>query len=262
MSRFCGECGHSLGAAPVQSSDIRAIVREGAVEVLGFDRRLFATGRDLLLHPARVVASHLGARGNAYVHPLKLFLFLGGLYMLCLGLLQPFSFTAVADDRGPSRVNLTQLVFGVESAADMRQVFANHGLTEEAANSRFQERANAITPLASGLALVPMAMILGLLQRDRPRRDHFTFLVVMSNAIWLVSLLVLPISVVSETTAVVALYVGKYLYLAVGFFGIYGGQSRARSSVRFGALAVSDVVITSLVSLLLSTAILASILYP
>ncbi len=103
-----------------------------------------------------------------------------------------------------------------------------HGLTEATANARFQERSNAVTPLVTALALVPMAMILGLLQRDRPRRDHFTFLLVMSNAVWLVSLPLLPISVVSETAAGTALFAGRYLYLGIGYFATYGARNRAR----------------------------------
>jgi hypothetical protein len=257
-TRFCGECGHPLAATAAPPDDLRALVREGAAEVLGLDRRLIATGRDLLLHPARVVKAHLAGRTSAYVNPLKLFFFLGGLYMLLLAWLLPFSFDAIAADRG----SLTRVVYGTTDAAELRQVFTDRGLTPEVANARFQERSNTATPLVTALALVPLALILRLLQRDRPLRDHITFLLVISNAVWLVSLLALPLFLVSETAAVVATMVGMYLYLGIGFFAVYPGRSRAHTAVRFAALAVSDLVITSLVSVLLSTAILASLFYP
>jgi hypothetical protein len=255
-TRFCGECGHPLSAAP--SGDLRALVREGAAEVLGLDRRLVATGRDLLLHPARVVKAHLAGRGNAYVHPLKLFFFLGGLYMLCLAWLLPFSFDAIAADRN----SLTRFVYGATNAAELRRVFAKRGLTAEVANARFQERSNTATPLVTALALVPLALILRLLQRDRPLRDHITFLLVISNAVWLVSFLTLPLLLLNETAAVIATMVGMYLYLGIGFFAVYPARTRSRTAVRFAAFAVSDLVITSLVSALLSAAILASLFYP
>lgn len=261
-TRFCGECGYPLGPLPAPPEDLRTLVRAGAAEVLGLDRRLLATGRDLLLHPARVVAAHLERRAHAYVHPLKLFFFLGGLFMLCLGWLQPFSFAAVVSQTSSTEVNLPRVVFGAADTAGIRQVFAAHGLTEETADARFVERSNAATPVATGLALLPMALILGLLQRERPRRDHLTFLLVMSNAVWILSLLLLPIFLLSQTVTVVALNAGRYLYLAVGFWAIYGGASRVGTAARFGAFALSDVVVTSLVSLLLTMAILASIFYP
>ncbi|HEX5726289.1 MAG TPA: DUF3667 domain-containing protein [Longimicrobiaceae bacterium] len=255
-TRFCGECGHPLPAASAPPEDLRAFVRAGAAEALGLDRRLLATGRDLLLHPARVAAAHLAGRAGGYAHPLKLFFVLAGLYMLLLAWVQPFSFAAEVGDGG----SLTRLVYG--DGVELRRVFAAHGLTEEAAAARFQERANAAVPLATVLSLVPLAMILGVLRRGRPLRDHFTFLLVMANAVWLVSLLVLPVFMASRTVGVALLYAGMYLYLGIGFFAVYGGPSRAGTAVRFAACVASDFVLRTLVSALLTVAILATLFYP
>ena len=260
-TRFCGECGHALtlGAAP----PIRELVREGAAEIIGFDRRLLATIRDLLVRPARVVAEQIAGRGGAYVHPLKLFLSLAGLYMVCLAWFQPFSFEAVsAATDSPYEVSLTEVVLGARTPAELRAVFAEHGLTEAEADERFQGRMNAATPLATVLALVPLALLLGVLYRDRPRRDHWTFLLVVSNAIWVASLIVLPLILVSRAAGIIATYVAVYGYLAVGFFGVYQGPTRLGVTWRFAVVLVADVVITAIVDLILAAGILASVLYP
>jgi hypothetical protein len=248
-------------AASAPAENLRALVREGTAEVLGLDRRLIATARDLLLHPTRVVAAHLQSSANAYVHPLKLFFALAGLYILVLAWLQPLNFDA--EFIGQSyQGSLAQWVYGGSTVDDMRRVFAEHGLTQQDAEVRFQERANATIPLATVFALLPMTMILGLMYRDRPRRDHFMFLIVMSNVVWLVSLLAVPLLFVSESAGVLAMYAGMYLYFAVTFFGTYGGQSRARTAGRFLVFVASDFVVRSLMSALLTIAILASLPYP
>jgi hypothetical protein len=260
-SKFCGECGHALTETPASSQDIRSLVREGAAEALGLDRRIIATARDLLRHPTRVVAAHLRSSATPYVHPLKLFFVLAGVYILVLASLKLFSFDAEFSQQ-TYQGSLAQLVYGGSSADDMRRVFAEHGLTQQDAETRFEERANAAIPLATVLALLPMTLILGLMYRDRPRRDHFMFLLVMSNAVWLVSLLAVPLMFVSQNVGVLAMYAGMYVYYAVTFFGIYGSQSRARTAGRFLVFVTADFVVRSLMSALLTIAIFASIPYP
>ena len=237
-------------------------MREGAAEVLGFDRRLIATLRDLLIRPARVVEAHLTGRGGAYVHPLKLFLSLGGLYMVCLAWLQPFSFSAVATDSGPYEVPLTEVILDARTPEELRLRFAEHGLTEQDANERFQERMNTTTPLIVAFSLVPLAMILGVIQRGRTLRDHLTFLLVISNAVWLASLLVLPVMLLGTGWGVAAMYAATYGYLAIGFLGVYRGPSRLGAAGRFVAFLFADVIVTSTLSMLLTAAILGTIFYP
>ena len=256
---FCGYCGRSLRSDPALAANPRAFVREGAAEALGLDRRLLLTARDTLVRPAEVIRAHLDGRGERYLHPLRFFLLLAGTYMLVLSWLQPFSFAAVAD---ADRTDLTRLVLGAESAQELQALFARHGLSVEAANSRFEGRMNTVTPLVSALSLVPLALVLSILRRGRPWRDHATFLLVTWNAIWLVSLIAAPLLRFSSTIALLIDYAGTYVYLAVAFFTFYGVRPLVSAVLRFVALVAAEITVSSVVSALLSAGILATLFLP
>jgi len=259
---FCGYCGRALRDDHGLAADPRAFVREGAVEALGLDRRIVTTARDTLLRPAEVIRAHLEGRGSRYLHPLKFFLLLAGVYMLVLTWLQPFSFFALADAPDSYGVSLTRVILGAESAEELRTVFARHGLSEEAANARFEGRMNTATPLVSALSLVPLALVLGVLWRGRPWRQHAMFLLVTWNAIWLVSLVAAPLLRFNSTVAVFADYAGTYVYLAVSFFTFYGRRPVVPTILRFVAFVFAEITVSSVVSALLSAAILASLFVP
>jgi hypothetical protein len=89
--RFCSECGAALadGGAVVGRA-----LRDDAAEIIGFDRRLFATLRDLLADPVRIVGAHMAGDRRRYLPPLRLFVALGGVYMVALSFVQPFQFDA------------------------------------------------------------------------------------------------------------------------------------------------------------------------
>ena len=261
---FCGYCGRSLADVDgrILAAGPRAFVSEGAAEALGLDRRLFTTARDTLVRPAEVIRAHLDGRGERYLHPLKFFLLLAGLYMLILTWLQPFSFFALAEEPDRYGFSLTRLVLGAESAQDLQTLFARHGLSVDAANSRFEGRMNTVTPLVSALSLVPLALVLSILWRGRPWRDHATFLLVTWNAIWLVSLVVAPLLRFSSIIALVADYAGTYVYLAVAFFTFYGIRPAVPAVLRFVALVAAEIAVSSVVSALLSAGILATLFLP
>src|SRR4026209_1719286 len=160
---YCGYCGGLLRDEVGVPLDPRAFVREGAVEAFGLDNRIARTARDTLIRPAEVIRAHLKGGGAEYVHPLKFFLLLAGVYMVVLTWLQPFNFFAIADAPDSYGVNLLQIVLGADNATELRAVFSARGLTEETANARFEGRMNTLTPLVSALSLVPLALILGVL---------------------------------------------------------------------------------------------------
>ena len=259
---FCGYCGRALRGDPNIAADPRAFVREGAVEALGLDRRIVTTARDTLRRPADVIRAHLEGRGSRYLHPLKFFLLLAGVYMLLLTWLQPFSFFAIADAPDSYGVNLTRVILGAENSAELQAVFAQHGLTEDEANARFTGRMNTVTPLVSALSLMPLALVLGLLWRGRPWREHATFLLVTWNAIWLVSMVASLLLRFNSTLAFLADYAGTYVYLAVSFFTFYGTRPVVPAVLRFVALVIAEITVSSVVSALLSAAILASLFVP
>jgi hypothetical protein len=168
----------------------------------------------------------------------------------------------VAATESPYEVSLTEVVLGARTPAELRAVFAEHGLTEAEADERFQGRMNAVTPLATVLALVPLTLLLGALYRDRPTRDHWTFLLVISNAIWVASLLVLPALLAGPAAGLIAMYVVVYAYLGIGLFGVYRGHTRLGAAWRFAVFILADVIVTSIVDLALTAGVLASVLYP
>jgi len=259
---FCGYCGRSLRDEHTGAAGPSAFVREGAVEALGLDRRLVTTARDTLRRPADVIGAHLEGHGSRYLHPLKFFLLLGGVYMLIFTWLQPFDFFALADAPDSYGISLTSVVLDADNAEELRAVFARRGLSEETANARFEGRMNTVTPLVSVLSLVPLALVLGALWRSRSWRDHATFLLVTWNAIWLVGLVTVPLFQFNSTVALLVDYAGTYVYLALTFFSFYGRRPVMPAVLRFVAFVVAEVTVSSVVSALLSAAILATIFIP
>jgi hypothetical protein len=251
-SRFCGECGRPLVAEPAGPQGVRDLVRETAAEALGLDRRILASLRDLVLHPGRIVMAHVEGRDAGYVSPLKLFLFLGGIYMLCLSWVQPYSF---------EQQDLARIGVDATRATSLQRMLLEHGLTIQEASDRFQERMNAVTPFITALALVPLALFLGVLQRGRSMRDHLTYLLVGSNSVWLVSLLALPLALVSQPLHSTAAVIAMYVYLGIGFFAVYGGR-RSSTVARFAAFVVVDFLITFVFGAVMGIAIFASIFFP
>ena len=258
---FCGFCGRALRNDQPLAGNPKAFVREGAVEALGLDRRVVTTARDTLLRPAEVIRAHIESRGSRYLHPLKFFLFLAGVYMLVLTWVKPFSFFAIVD--APDAYdNLISVVLGVDNSEELRALFAQRGLSEEAANARFEGRMNTVTPLISALVLVPLSLVLTFLWRGRPWRDHAIFLLVTWNAIWLVSLVTALLFRFNPTVALVAQYTGTYIYIAYSFFTFYGRRPVVPAVLRFVAFVAAEITVSSVVSALLSAAILATLFLP
>ena len=251
-SRFCGECGRALIAEPAGPQGVRELVRDTAAEALGLDRRIFASVRDLLVHPGRIVVAHVEGRDAGYVSPLKLLLLFGGIYMLLLSWIQPVSF-----EQG----ELVRAGIDPTSASNLQRLLAEHGLTVDEANRRFQERMNAVTPIITALALVPMALFLRVLQRGRPLRDHLTYLMVASNSAWLISILGLPLALVSKPAYLLVSTIGMYVYLGIGFFALYEGH-RSSKVARFAGFAVVDFIISAALGALMGAGIFASLFFP
>ena len=88
-TRFCGECGRPMDAAPAAAP---GLLRESVAEVLGVEHGLWGTLRDLLVRPVKVFDAYLSGAADGYVRPLKLFFLLAGAYMLLLSIVRPMSF--------------------------------------------------------------------------------------------------------------------------------------------------------------------------
>ena len=252
-SRFCGECGRPL-TAPASSvpGGFRELVQATTVEVIGFDRRLLTTLKDLVRHPGRIVRDHLDGRTAPYVHPLKLFLFLAGVYVLGMSWVQPIDFTHDA---------LTEAGISDAGAHRLETVVERRGLTLEQLNDRFQDRMSALTPLTTALSLLPGVLILVLIERGHRLKDHLTYLIVASNSTWITSLFVLPLAIASKGAHALVLMILMNVYLGIAYFAAYGSAGRRGTGVRFTVFAIANLVVQMLLGLLLSGAIFLSVLY-
>ncbi len=246
--RFCSECGASLVDGPVH---VRHVLRDEAAEVIGFDRRLTVTLRDLLLHPVRIVSVSMSGDRRRYLPPLKLFLALGGLYMLGLSIVQPYGF----DVAGLQRSGLRP-----EAAARMEARIRESGISVELFTERFQTRMNAVTPLVTAVALLPMVAVLRALDRRRPWAEHLMFMLAASNGVWLVSLLVLPIYFANFWLHLFLAAAVPYTYLGVVFFPLYRARTAARTIARFALFVVVDFVLSIVLSGVLFGLVYGSVL--
>src|SRR6185503_9936916 len=127
------------------------------------------------------------------------------------------------------------------------------------ANARFEGRMNTLTPLVSALSLVPLALILGLLWPGRPWREHALFVLVTWNAIWLLEILLAPLWLVNSTLGIIANYTATYGIIALVFFTFYGRRPIVPAAARFLAFVAAEVFLSSLVSALMTAAVLATI---
>jgi hypothetical protein len=222
-SRFCGECGASLEVAPLSQQ-----LRVDLAESLGWDGRFIRTLRDLLLHPVRVVTSYVRGERGRYVPPLRLFFGLAAIYIVALSLVQPNLYGAAMTD--PAR-----------GSAKLQARIQASGLSIEQFTERVETRMNAIVPVVTALALLPVMVLLRLMQRQRSWHEHLLFLIGASNVAWLLGILVLPIAFLSSLAHGIVLWTVTLIAYAVPFWGIYPERSHARTTARFLVLMTVDV---------------------
>jgi Protein of unknown function (DUF3667) len=237
--RFCGDCGAPLLQEPLA---VGRALRAEAADVLGFDRRLIATVRDLLMHPVRIVTACMSGDRRMYLPPLKLFLALAGLYMLGLSIVQPYDF----DPAGMRTMGVDQA-----AAARIDARIRKSGMNVDLFTDRFQARMNAVVPVVTALALLPMVVMLKLLNRSGAWSEHLMFLLVASNGIWLVSLLLLPIAFANVRLHQIVALIVLYGYLGWVFFALYRARTRLGTSARFAVFLVVDLLLSVALSAVL-----------
>jgi hypothetical protein len=169
--------------------------------------------------------------------------------MLLLSIVRPISF-----DPG---VLLQQ---SPELGRRLAEMMAQRGITQAVLEERMQARMNTTTPLVIALALLPMALLLKAMRRDRPFADHVMFMLTFSNCVWLVSLLSVPLMLVAPGAATVGVQLLAYGYIGVGFFSFYRAQTRALTALKFFGYVLADLTVTYVVGLLLLAAVLLSVL--
>jgi hypothetical protein len=236
-----------MDAAPAAGP---GLLRETVAEVLGVEHGLWGTLRDLLVRPVKVFYAYLYGNDDGYVRPLKLFFLLAGAYMLLLSVVRPIN------------VDLGALLQqSPELGRRVAELMARRGITQAVLEERMQGRMNTTTPLVIALSLLPMALLLKAMRRDRPYADHVMFLLTFSNCVWLVSLLSVPLMLVASTAATVAVQLVAYAYIGVGFFSFYRARTRALTALKFAGYVLADLAVTYTVGLLLLAAVMLSVLY-
>lgn len=246
-TRFCGECGRPRDAAPAAGA---GLLREGVAEVLGVEHGMWGTLRDLLVRPVKVFDAYLRGDADGYVRPLRLFFLLAGVYMLLLSIVRP-----VTVDLGA----LSQV--GLDWGHTIAQEIKRRGITPAILAERVEGRMNTFTPLVIALALLPMALLLKTMRRERPFSDHVMFMLTFSNCVWLLSILSLPLMRVAPNATGLALQVAAYTYVGRGFFAFYASRTRPRTALKFAGYVVADLVVTYAVGLLLLAGVVWSVLY-
>lgn len=248
QGKFCAGCGAPLEGSAAAS---RQLLRDDAIETIGLDRRILSTIRDLLLHPVRVVSAYMRGDRRLYLPPVSLFFTLGGLYMLALSFVQPQRWDVDS---------LRRLGVRPQDAVAIEQQIRARGLTVELFNERFQSRMNTVAPVITALALLPMVVLLRLMDRRRSWTEHFMFMLGASNAVWLASLVVLPLALASLPLYQVLLLAVMYAYLGIAFFALYPGRTRSRTGLRFAVFAVADLIVSMVASTILMAGVYASVL--
>jgi len=235
--RFCASCGRPLIVPDtVPSLDLR----QEAKEVLGLDERIAATLRDLLLHPLRITGAWISGDRTRYLPPIRVLLTLGAVYMLGLSILTPYSF----DPR-----DLTAAGFDAGTAARVAEIVRESGVSAELVTERFQSRMNTLAPTIIALAVFPLAGVLRLLRRREGWYKHVAFVLGMSNVIWVVALLLLPVAMWSARVHGPIMFLVNYVYLAAGYFAFYRERTRFRTAGKFAAFAIADFIITTAIQL-------------
>jgi hypothetical protein len=230
----------------------RQALRDDAVEVVGFDRRLWATLRDLLIHPVRISRAYLSEHRRRYLPPLKLFLALGGIYMVALSIVQPYRFDA------PS---LRRMGVREQDAVRIEQKVRSRGIDAELFNERFEARMNTMAPIATALALLPLVPLLRVFDRRRPWADHLLLILAASNGVWLYGLLLLPLARVSVPLHQGVIMLALYGYLGVVFFAHYRAATLLRTVGRFAVFAGVDLALSVLVSTVVFVLVYLSVLF-
>jgi hypothetical protein len=247
--RYCSDCGAALSEERVGA---RRALRDDAVDMVGFDRRVWATLRDLLLHPVRVTRAYLTEDRRRYLPPLKLFLALGGVYMFALSIVQPYRFDA------PS---LRRMGVREQDAVRIEQKIRERGIDAELFNERFESRMNTAGPIITALALLPLVPLLRRFDRRRSWSDHLMFILGASNGVWLYSLLLLPLVRISLPLHQAVVMLALYVYLGIVFFAQYPAATRLRTVGRFAVFVGVDLALSLLLSVVLFVAVYLSVLF-
>ena len=113
---------------------------------------------------------------------------------------------------------------------------------------RFQSRIN-IWAADSALAVFPIGGVLKLLRRQEGWHKHFAFVVSISNVVWLIALVLLPVAMWNARVAGLIIFLATYGFLAAGYFAFYRERTRLRTTAKFVVFAIADLIITFAVQL-------------
>jgi hypothetical protein len=242
-TRFCGDCGAAVGAAPESATQI---LREGVAELVGVDMGVLRTLRDLVLRPVAVVRSYWAGNPAGYERPFRLFFTLAGVYMLMLTWLKPFEF------------DWEQTVRTLRPAGRkvVEQLMADHGVTAAVVGARYENWMNSLTPILAAVMLVPLAWMLRRMNRSQPFANHLLFAASITNSMWIICIALTPVAHFNSMLFAAIAQVTGCTFYGFGVFGLYPGPTRTRTALRLAGFLAADMVVTGILSMMLAVCVL------
>lgn len=244
-TRFCGDCGRAVDAAPARTVEV---LKEGASELFGVDKSALRTVRDLLLHPLKVAGAVRSGNEAGYVRPFRLFFLLASVYILLLTTIQPHSFD-IADQVRP------------QDMAKMVEVAAGNGISREMMNARFGQRMNMLLPLISAVLLIPLAALLRRMDRSRRLGDHVLTMASITNSMWITCILLIPLAFLGKWPFMIAAQLAGMGYISAAIIRLYPAATRVRTGLRLVGFLLADYTLTMLLSLALTLGVMISVLH-
>ncbi|HZG43926.1 MAG TPA: DUF3667 domain-containing protein [Longimicrobium sp.] len=243
-TRFCGDCGRSVEAAPPRTVEV---LKEGASELFGVDKSALRTLRDLLLHPLKVADAVRSGNEAGYVRPFRLFFLLVSVYILLLTTVQPHAFS-MADQVRP------------QDMAKMVEAAARNGITADAMNAAYQQRTNMLLPLISALLLFPMAMLLRRMDRSHRLADHVLTMASITNSAFVTCIVLMPVAFLGKWAFVAAAQLASIGYMGTAVVHFYPAATRFRTGLRVIGFLVANYAVAMLVTMVMMLGVIVSVM--
>lgn len=193
---------------PEPRDTARSLLRAEAADAVAVDQRIWATVRDLFLHPVRLIRAQMAGERQRYLPPLRLFVSLTGLYVLALSFAPKPPAVAAKLASDPAIV------------AD-NQRLAERGISAAVAEERRQSRMQTTAPVQVATCMLAALPLLWLMDRRRPLSEHFVFLFAMGNVLWVWGLALVPLAFVSYALNAVLVTLVTTVLMSVLFWKVY-----------------------------------------
>lgn len=228
--KFCSECGQLYG-----------IEQEGLRQAIFVDsssgerqNRVLKTLIKLITDPGGLINEFIQGRRTRYIRPVRLYVFLAGIYFLMWAYLEP----------APVPPNLVET---------MQETVKPRELDAARFEARYQSAINTVMPLAVAASLPALMLVLKLMYRRRSWHDHFVTILYFSALQWSVGIVTLPLALINMWISSVPTILVIVGYLWPILKRVYPESTKARV-FHFCFYLAADLAITALWSMSCSVA--------